>query len=59
MALLHQLFTLDELKGLELRDLELLETAIANALRTDPEIRVILERRVRDVYDRLRQPPSP
>jgi hypothetical protein len=58
MGDLHRLFTLDELKTLDLRDLELLKTAITNVLRTDDEIRVILERRARDVYNRLRQPPS-
>ena len=57
MGRLHQLFTLDELKGLDLRDIEILKTAIANVLRTDDEIRIILERRVRDVYNRLKEPP--
>jgi hypothetical protein len=59
MADLHRLFTLEELKDLDLRDLEILKTAITYVLRTDDEIRVILERRVRDVYNRLKQPPSP
>jgi hypothetical protein len=58
-AALHRLFTLEELKDLDLRDLEILKTAIVNVLRTDDEIRVILERRVRDVYNRLKQPPAP
>jgi hypothetical protein len=58
MADLHRLFTLDELKDLDQKDLEILRTAITYVLRTDDEIRVILERRVRDVYNRLRQPPS-
>jgi hypothetical protein len=59
MGDLHRLFTLNELKDLDLRDLEILKTAITNVLHTDDEIRVILERRVRDVYNRLKQPPSP
>jgi hypothetical protein len=59
MADLHRLFTLEELKDLDLRDLEILRTAITYVLRTDDEIRVILERRVRDVYNRLKQPPPP
>ena len=58
MGRLHQLFTLDELKDLDLRDIEILKTAIANVLRTDDEIRIILERRVRDVYNRLKEPPA-
>jgi hypothetical protein len=58
MELLHQLFTLDELKRLDLKDIELLKTAITNAIRTDAEIRVLLERKVRDVYTRLQQDTS-
>ena len=58
MGLLHQLFTLDELKRLDLKDIELLKTAITNAIRTDAEIRVLLERKVRDVYTRLQQDTS-
>ncbi len=58
MADLHRLFTLEELRDLDLRDLEILKTAITHVLRTDDEIRIILERRVRDVYNRLKQPPS-
>jgi hypothetical protein len=58
MGLLHQLFTLDELKRLDLKDIELLKTAISNAIRTDAEIRVLLERKVRDVYTRLQQDTS-
>jgi hypothetical protein len=54
MADLHRLFTLDELKDLDQKDLEILRTTIAYVLRTDDEIRVILRRRVRDVYNRLK-----
>jgi hypothetical protein len=58
MADLHRLFTLDELKDLDPKELEILRTTITYVLRTDDEIRVILERRVRDVYNRLKQPSS-
>jgi hypothetical protein len=59
MADLHRLFTLEELKTLDLRDLEILKTSITYVLRTDDEIRVILERRVRDVFNRLMEGSSP
>jgi hypothetical protein len=59
MGALHQIFTVQELAGLDQRDIEILRTAITHVLRTDDEIRVILSRRVREVYDRLRQPSSP
>jgi hypothetical protein len=58
MGLLHQLFTVDELKRLDLKELELLKTAIRNAILTDAEIRVLLQRKVRDVYTRLQQDTS-
>jgi hypothetical protein len=57
-AQLPRLFTLDELKVLDIRDLEILKAVITNVLLTDDEIRVILAKRARDAYDRLRQPPS-
>ena len=58
-TILHRLFTLDELKDLDLKDIEILKTAIAHVLRTDDDIRTILARRMRDVLTRLKQPPSP
>jgi hypothetical protein len=59
MADLHRIFTLEEIKALDLKELEIVRTAITYVLRTDDEIRVILERRVRDVLDRLREGGSP
>jgi hypothetical protein len=58
VGLLHQPFTVDELKRLDLKELELLKTAITNSIRTDAEIRVLLQRKVRHVYTRLQQVTS-
>ena len=40
---------------MNLKDIEILKSTIANVLRTDDEIRRILERRIRDVYAQLRE----
>lgn len=58
MGMLHRVFSADELKELDLKGLEILKSAIANVIRTDDDIRDILQRRLRDVIDTLKQPPS-
>jgi hypothetical protein len=59
MGMLHRLFSVDELKDLELNHLEILKAAIANTIRTNDEIRAILQRRLQNVLTSLKQPPSP
>ena len=56
--ILARIFTVEELKALELKDIEILKAAMANVLRTDDEIRRILETRLRDVYAKLRARPD-
>ena len=58
MAMLHRVFSADELKELDLKGLEILKSAIRNVINTDDDIRDILERRLRNVIDTLKQPPS-
>jgi hypothetical protein len=58
MGMLHRLFSVDELKDLDLNHLEILKAAIANTIRTDDEIRDILQRRLQNVLNTLKQPPS-
>jgi hypothetical protein len=52
---LSRLFSIEELKALDLKDIEILKASIANVLRTDDEIQRILETRMREVYARLRE----
>jgi hypothetical protein len=59
MGFLPRLFTLEEIRDMDLRDLEILRTAIQYVLRTDDEIRIILERRVREIHTRLKQTSPP
>ena len=64
MALLHQLFTIEELKNLDPKELDILKTAITHAIRNNREIQAALRREVRGVYDQLTQdtptpPPAP
>lgn len=59
MGDLLRLLRPEELKDLDPKELEILKIAVAHVLRTDEEIRIILERRVRDVLARIKPPPSP
>jgi non-ribosomal peptide synthetase component F len=54
MSLRHQLFSLEEHKSLDPKELEILRTAITNAIHTNEEIRAVLRRRVRGMYDQLK-----
>ena len=58
MAMLHRVFPADQLKDLDLKGLEILKSAIADTLRTDDDIRDILRRRLQDVFNSLKPPPS-
>jgi hypothetical protein len=59
MSMLHRFFSADQLKDLDLKDLEILKSAIRNVINTDDDIRDILVRRLQDVLNTLRPPPSP
>ena len=61
MALLHQLFTVEELKKLDPKEFEILKNALTHAIRTNRTVRDALRTEVRGVYDQLTQetPPPP
>jgi hypothetical protein len=59
MSMLHRVFSADQLKDLDLKDLEILKSAIRNVINTDDDIRDILVRRLQDVLNTLRPTPSP
>jgi hypothetical protein len=50
MALLHQLFDVDDLKDLDPRELGILKNAITHEIRTNQDIRNALLRKAHDVY---------
>jgi hypothetical protein len=54
MAGFSQLLTIDELKALSERDLEILRDAIRNEIINSPEIREILRAKARQVYAQLK-----
>ncbi|MGH8064138.1 MAG: hypothetical protein ACRERE_02635 [Candidatus Entotheonellia bacterium] len=61
MALLHQLFSVEELKKLDPKEFEILKNALTHAIRTNRTVRDALRTEVRGVYDQLTQetPPPP
>jgi hypothetical protein len=67
MSLLHQLFTVEELRKLDPKEFEILRNALTHAIRTNPDVQEALRREVRGVYDQLTQdtttsptpPPAP
>jgi len=58
MARLHQLFTTDELKALDAKELEILRDAIRDSIASSPEIQAILKARAQQVYSQLRSAPK-
>jgi hypothetical protein len=58
MGLLHRVFSADQLKDLDLKDLEILKSAIANVISTDDDILDILKSRLQSVLDTLKLPPT-
>jgi hypothetical protein len=66
MSLLHQLFTVEELRKLDPKEFEILKNALTHAIRTNRDVHAALLREVRSVYDQLTQdtttspaPPAP
>jgi hypothetical protein len=59
MALLHQFFSVDELKQLDSKELEILKAAIQHELLTSSQIRNLLRARAREVYSQLKAGPAP
>jgi len=58
MAELSRLFSIEELKALSEKDLEILRDAIRSEMSTSPEIREILRAKARQVYAELRRGTS-
>ena len=56
---LNQLFTVEELKGLSEKDLEILKDAIRNEILSSPEILEIVKARAQAVYQQLRTGTEP
>ncbi len=59
MALRHQLFDVDDLKDLDPKELDIPKDAITHEIRTSPDIRNALLRKVHDVYCQLKSGTSP
>jgi hypothetical protein len=59
MALLHQLFSVEQLKRLGPKEFEILKNALTHAIRTNRDVRTALETEVRAVYDKLTGDPPP
>jgi hypothetical protein len=59
MALLHQFFSVDDLKDLDPKELEILKTAITHEIRTNQDIQRALLRKAHDVYRQLKSGTSP
>jgi len=55
MGLLHQFFSLEELKGLDLKGIEILKATIQNEIRTSPTIHSALRGSVRQVFNQLKE----
>jgi hypothetical protein len=58
MGLLHQFFSLEELKALDLKGIEILKATIQNEIRTSPTIQTALRGSVRQVYNQLTSGPG-
>ena len=54
---LHQLFSIEELKALDAKELEILKDAIRDEIVTSREILEIVRARVREVYAQLKASP--
>ena len=59
MPILHQLFSVDDLKELDIKELEILKAAIQHEIITSPQIRDILRARAHRVYSQLKPGTSP
>ena len=59
MANLHQLFTVEELKALDAKELEILKDAIRNEVASSDAILQILKARARAVYAQLKSGTTP
>jgi hypothetical protein len=58
MGLMIQLFTVEELKSLDLKELEILREAIRKEIRTSPTVPNAIRSNVRAVFEALKAPKS-
>jgi hypothetical protein len=56
---LHQLFSVDELKALDDKELEILRDAIRDEIASSPEILRIVKARAQGVYTQLKGTTTP
>lgn len=59
MGLLHQLFSVDDLKELDAKELDILRSAIRDEIIHSQEIRNVLRRRAHQVYSQLKPGTTP
>ena len=59
MALLHQLFSVEDLRALDAKELDIILSAIQHEIITSPRIREILLERAHQVYSQLRPGSTP
>ena len=59
MGMLLQLFSLEELKSLDVKELEILKAAIQKELRTSPEVPNAIRANVRAVFQNLKASKTP
>jgi hypothetical protein len=56
MGMLVQLFSLEELKSLDVKEIEILKDAIRKELRTSPAVKDAIRANVRAVFQNLKTP---
>jgi hypothetical protein len=58
MGIMIQLFSVEELKALDVKGIEILKDAIRKELRTSPAVSNAIRANVRAVYEQLKAPKS-
>jgi hypothetical protein len=58
MGIMIQLFSVEELMALDVKDIEILKDAIRKELRTSPAVSNAIRANVRAVYEKLKAPKS-
>ena len=58
MGIMIQLFSVEELKSLDLKEIEILKDAIRKELRTSPAVSNAIRANVRAVFQNLKAPKS-
>jgi hypothetical protein len=59
MGCLVQLFTVEELQALDEKQLVILRDVLLNELRTSPDIRAVLDKKLRPMYEQYKSRDVP